>query len=152
MAAIASSINCDWSLKNHWSRNIFVEFHWPRSLVFLAVVIASNFSVSKFFSPTGKNLVSSSCSLSFPPFCFPLTINRLRHWSLFHQCFYITFLFFYSSFFLHIPLQMEMQEIHSHLRAAVSSPLLTRTMITGKSTARKHSKAVGGMACVIKPV
>ena len=47
---------------------------------------------------------------------------------------------------------MEMQEIHSHLKAAVSSPLLTRTMITGKSTAQKRSKVVGGMACAIKPV
>lgn len=62
------------------------------------------------------------------------------------------FCFLFLFFFWHIPLQMEMQEIHSHLRAAVSSPRLTKTMITGKSTARKRSKVVGGTACVIKPV
>ena len=42
--------------------------------------------------------------------------------------------------------------MHSHLRAAVNSPLLTKTMITGKSTAQKPSKVVGGTACAIRPV
>ena len=47
---------------------------------------------------------------------------------------------------------MEMQGIHSHLKAAASSPLWTRTMINGRITAQKHLKVVGGMVCAIKLV
>ena len=48
---------------------------------------------------------------------------------------------------------METQEIHSHMKAVPSSPLLTKTMMNGRrTTALKYSKVVGGTACVIWPV
>lgn len=53
---------------------------------------------------------------------------------------------------MHLCLQMEMQGIHSHLKAAASSQLWTRTMINGKITARRNSRVVGGMASAIKRV
>ena len=200
----------DLSFKNQWSRNIFVEFYWARSLVFIRSDEGLTLETSAFESLYSGQITLStqlikpnyllilpstqhhSIITNLPLYSFfsgyqCVELQRLKMFqahmekcslafsqspisSLFHSvfshlpfpscaivaCFISVFISCSLSFiffpFLHIRLQMEMQEIHSHLKAAVSSPQLTRTMITGKSTARKRSKAVGGMACVTKPV